>query len=107
MSDLILEIVFLEHFSDSVITQIRKLWFIQSLSHMHKEVDSKILQFSTPSHVQLFAIPCSAACQASLSTTNSWSLLKLKSIESVILMYYNCGITLDCLSLDIRTYIFS
>ena len=37
------------------------------------------------SHVQLFAIPWTAAHQASLSITNSWSLLKLISIESVML----------------------
>ena len=36
------------------------------------------------SHVHLFATPCTAACQASLSITNSWSLLKLMSIESVM-----------------------
>ena len=36
------------------------------------------------SHVQLFAIPWAAACQASLSITDSWSLLKLMSIESVM-----------------------
>ena len=36
------------------------------------------------SHVQLFATPSTAARQASLSITNSWSLLKLMSIESVI-----------------------
>ena len=35
------------------------------------------------SHVQLFAIPWTAACQASLSITNSWSLLKLMSIALV------------------------
>ena len=35
------------------------------------------------SRVQLFVTPWTAACQASLSITNSWSLLKLKSIESV------------------------
>ena len=34
--------------------------------------------------VQLFAIPWTAAYQASLSITNSWSLLKLMSIESVM-----------------------
>ena len=34
--------------------------------------------------VQLFATPCTAACQASLSITNSWSLLKLMSIELVM-----------------------
>ena len=36
------------------------------------------------SHVRLFATPWIAACQASLSITNSWSLLKLTSIESVM-----------------------
>ena len=36
------------------------------------------------SHVWLFASPWTAACQASLSITNSQSLLKLMSIESVI-----------------------
>ena len=36
------------------------------------------------SHVQLFGTPRTAACQASLSITNSWSLLKLMSIESVM-----------------------
>ena len=34
--------------------------------------------------VQLFATPWTEACQASLSITNSRSLLKLKSIESVM-----------------------
>ena len=36
------------------------------------------------SHVQLFVIPWTAAHQASLSITNSRSLLKLMSIESVM-----------------------
>ena len=36
------------------------------------------------SSVQLFATPWPAACQASLSFTISWSLLKLMSIDSVI-----------------------
>ena len=34
--------------------------------------------------VQLFATPWTAACQASLSITNSWSLLKIMSIKSVM-----------------------
>ena len=34
--------------------------------------------------VQLFVTPCTAAHQASLSITNSWSLLKVMSIESVM-----------------------
>ena len=37
------------------------------------------------SHVELFATPWTAARQASLSITNSQSLLKLMSIESVML----------------------
>ena len=45
------------------------------------------LQFSSVqslSHVWLFATPWIAACQASLSITNSQSLIKLVSIESVM-----------------------
>ena len=34
--------------------------------------------------VRLFATPLVAACQASLSITNSWSSLRLTSIESVM-----------------------
>ena len=36
------------------------------------------------SHVPLFQTPWSATCQASLSVANSWSLLKVMSIESVM-----------------------
>ena len=36
------------------------------------------------SHIQLFATPWTAACQASLYITNSRSLLKLTSIDSVM-----------------------
>ena len=36
------------------------------------------------SHVQLFATPWTAACQTSLSITNSCNLLKLMSIKSVM-----------------------
>ena len=36
------------------------------------------------SRVQLFATPWTAARQASLSITNSWSLLRLMSIESLM-----------------------
>ena len=46
-----------------------------------------ISQFSSVqllSHVRLFATPWTAARQASLSITNSQSLLKLMSIESVM-----------------------
>ena len=45
------------------------------------------VQFSSVqslSHVWLFATPWTAACQASLSITNSRNLLRLMSIESVM-----------------------
>ena len=47
----------------------------------------RIDQFSSVqllNHIQLFSTPWTAACQASLSITNSRSLLKLMSIESVM-----------------------
>ena len=40
--------------------------------------------FHSLSPVQLFAVPWTEACQAFLSITNSWSLLKLMPIESVM-----------------------
>ena len=45
------------------------------------------VQFSSVqslSHVWLFVTPWIAACQASLSITNTWSSLRLTSIESVM-----------------------
>ena len=51
------------------------------------EVILKRYKFSSVqwlSHVQLYATPWTAACQASLSITNSWSLLKLMSIDSMM-----------------------
>ena len=48
---------------------------------------SNASQFSSDQllrHVRLFATPWTAACQASLSITNSWSLLKLMTIELVM-----------------------
>ena len=47
-------------------------------------VSQSVSQFSRSSRVRLFATPWIAARQASLSITNSWSLLKLMSIESVM-----------------------
>ena len=53
-----------------------------------KELDTtKVTKFSSVQslrHVQIFASPWTAALQASLSITNSWSMLKLTSIESVM-----------------------
>ena len=45
---------------------------------------STISSVQSLSHVWLSATPWIAACQASLSITNSWSLLKFTSIESVM-----------------------
>ena len=45
---------------------------------------SSLSSVQPPSHVRLFVTPWTAACQASLSVTNSQSLLKLMSIESVM-----------------------
>ena len=50
-------------------------------------LDSKLCKGSSGqllSHVRLFVTPWTAGCQASLSITNFWSLLKLMSIESVM-----------------------
>ena len=44
----------------------------------------RIYSVQSLSHVLLFGTPGTAACQASLSITNSWSLLKLMSTESVM-----------------------
>ena len=51
----------------------------RGLSHIIK--DQSVQSFS---HGQLFATPWTAVLRASLFITNSWSLLKLMSIESVM-----------------------
>ena len=48
------------------------------------KIDNQFSPVQSLSHVQLFATPWAAACQPSLSITNSQSLLKLMSIESVM-----------------------
>ena len=45
---------------------------------------SSVSSFQSLSHVQLFATPWISARRASLSVTNSWSSLKLLSIELVM-----------------------
>ena len=52
---------------------------------MHIRIFSSVQLLSL---VWLFATPWTAARQASLSITNSWSLLKLMSIESVMPSYH-------------------
>ena len=58
---------------------------------MDREAWCAAVQFTSVqslSHVRLFVIPWTVACQVSLSITNSQRLLKLMSIESVILSNY-------------------
>ena len=43
-----------------------------------------LVQVQLLSHVWLFATSSTAVCQGSLAITNSWSLLKLMSIELVM-----------------------
>ena len=55
--------------------------------HRSSADDFYFLQFSSVqslSHVPLFVTPWTAASQVFLSITNSWSLLKLMSIKSVM-----------------------
>ena len=65
----------------------RFLHWRPGLSSSHALRQRRMAQFSSVqslSRVQLFATPWTAACQASPSVTNSRSLLKLMSIESVM-----------------------
>ena len=57
-------------------------WFY--LYETSRKVKVQFSSVQSLSRVWLFATPWIAACQASLSITNSWSLLKLMSIESVM-----------------------
>ena len=52
---------------------------------MHTQRDAEnFSSVQSLSRVRLFVTPLIAACQASLSITNSWNSLKLTSIESVM-----------------------
>ena len=54
----------------------------KDMVHKYNRILSQSVQ--SLSRVQLFATPWTVACQASLSITNSWSLLKFMSIKSVM-----------------------
>ena len=64
------------HFSSSISCLI----FVSHFGNSSVQFSS----FQSLSHVGLFATPWTAASQASLSVTNSWSLLKLMSIVLVM-----------------------
>ena len=59
--------------------------------HWKMNSPGQISSIQSPSHVWLLATPWTVACQASLSITNSLSLLKLMSIESVMLCSSKLG----------------
>ena len=62
-------------------------WGAIAFSEEHSSIRILVSQFSSVqslSHVWLFATPWTATCQASLSITNTWSLLKLMSIKWVM-----------------------
>ena len=58
--------------------------------------------FQSLSHVQLSATPWTAAYQASLSFTVSWSLIKLIYVESMMQYSQNCSYTT---AIDFRTFL--
>ena len=62
----------------------RIFWNVESGVVEYSFDEASSFQFSSVARVWLFAIPHTAECQASLSITNSWSLLKLTSTESVM-----------------------
>ena len=72
-------------FSFSLYSATKIGWVLQETVLLLGFLLSSSVQFSSVTQcVQLFVTPWIAACQASLSITNSWSSLKLTSIESVM-----------------------
>ena len=53
----------------------------ENMVHIYSGIFSSVQSLS---HLQLFGTPWTAACQASLSITNSWSMFKLMSVKSVM-----------------------
>ena len=66
-------------------SKFRRPWGVQKVKGQSLMVsDLPLSSVQSLSHVQLFVNPWTAPHQAFLSITNSWSLLKLMSIESVM-----------------------
>ena len=61
--------------------QVRTLGEQVSMGCVQRRI---VIAVQSLSHVRLFATPWTAVCQASLSFTISWSLLKFMSIESMM-----------------------
>ena len=67
-----------------LITDPSFLKHVDLISSLQKVCYDQFSSVQCLSHVQLLSTPWTAECQASLSTTISWSLLKLMSIELVM-----------------------
>ena len=66
-------------------SELQDFWLLPIFSSNHPNtLNNKFSSVQPLSHVQLLATPWTAAHQAFLSITNSWSLLKLMSIELVM-----------------------
>ena len=66
-------------------SELQDFWLLPIFSSNHPNtLNNKFSSVQPLSHVQLLATPWTAAHQAFLSITNSWSLLKFMSIESVV-----------------------
>ena len=63
---------------------VKSIWYIFRWWYVKMFQIYSVSSVQSVSHVQLFATPWTAAPQASLSITNSWSFLKLMSIKSVM-----------------------
>ena len=61
-----------------------RTWVCASSGRRWRTGKPQFSSIQSLSHVQIFATPWTEARQSSLSITNSWSLLKLTSIESVM-----------------------
>ena len=72
------------HIAFITVSHGQTLDFISLLLFFSSCVFNLIRSVQSLSRVQLFSAPWTAAHQASLSITNSWSLLKLMSIELVM-----------------------
>ena len=59
-------------------------WQAHKLVQLFVKAQTFISSVQSLSHVQIFATPRTAACQASLSITSPWNLLKLMSIELIM-----------------------
>ena len=100
----------MQYFLKDISHQIERAHRVPKITDENKHISEDKDQFSLVQSlrsVQLFATPWTAACQASLSITDSWSLLE--SIESVMpsshLILYRPLLPLPSISSSIRVFL--